>query len=161
MSVPPAAILGGLLILTSFVISPSVIKVPGTDWVEPILLWITICMPTGSRKTTVYQFLRELLQKIRKAAGCKGNHLKSWGSVTRNEIEYYLSLLSPLLPLPLQGSEPEWLLQDATFEKMGALMCENGGRLLGMYDELSAFLTKMKLYNSRGLTDSHELAMFL
>lgn len=73
MSVPPAAILGGLLILTSFVISPSVIRVPGTDWVEPILLWITISMPTGSRKTTVYQFLRGLLQKIRKAAGCKGN----------------------------------------------------------------------------------------
>lgn len=40
-------------------------------------------------------------------------------------------------------------------------MSENGGRLLGMYDELSAFLTKIKLHNSRGLTDSHELAMFL
>ena len=40
-------------------------------------------------------------------------------------------------------------------------MSENGGRLLGMYDELSAFLSKIKLYNSRGLTDSHELAMFL
>lgn len=72
MSVPPAAILGGLLILTSFVISPAVIQVPGTDWVEPVLLWITISMPTGSRKTTVYQFLSGLLQKIRKAAGCKG-----------------------------------------------------------------------------------------
>lgn len=50
---------------------------------------------------------------------------------------------------------------DATFEKMGALMAENGGRLLGMFDELSSFLTKIKLYSSRGLTDSHELAMFL
>ena len=58
-------------------------------------------------------------------------------------------------------ADPAWLLQDATFEKMGALMAENGGRLLGMYDELSAFLTKMKLYSSRGLTDTHELAMFL
>ena len=38
---------------------------------------------------------------------------------------------------------------------------ENGGRLLGMFDELSAFLTKIKLHSSRGLTDSHELAMFL
>lgn len=57
--------------------------------------------------------------------------------------------------------EPPWVLQDATFEKMGALMAENGGRLLGMFDELSTFLTKIKLYSSRGLTDSHELAMFL
>ena len=39
-------------------------------------------------------------------------------------------------------------------------MAMNGGRSLGMYDELSAFL-KIKLYNNRGLTDSHELAMFL
>ena len=53
-------------------------------------------------------------------------------------------------------------MQDATFEKMGVLLSDNGGRLLGMYDELSAFLTKIKLYSSnRGLSDSHELAMFL
>ena len=58
-------------------------------------------------------------------------------------------------------SDPEWLLQDATFEKMGANMAENGGRLLGLFDELAAFLTKIRLYNSRGLSDSHELAMFL
>lgn len=60
-----------------------------------------------------------------------------------------------------KDTDPTWLLQDATFEKMGALMAENGGRQLGMFDELSAFLIKIKLYSSRGLTDSHELAMFL
>ena len=58
-------------------------------------------------------------------------------------------------------TDPTWFLQDATFEKMGQMMSENGGRLLGMFDELSAFLTKIKLYSSRGLTESHELAMFL
>lgn len=61
----------------------------------------------------------------------------------------------------MSDTEPSWLLMDATFEKMGVLMAENGGRLLGLFDELSAFLTKIKLYSSRGLTDSHELAMFL
>lgn len=30
-----------------------------------------------------------------------------------------------------------------------------------MYDELSGFLTKIKLYTNRGLSDTHELAMFL
>ena len=55
-------------------------------------------------------------------------------------------------------TDPAWLLQDATFEKMGAIMAENKGRLLAMFDELSAFLT---LYNCRGLIDSHELAIFL
>ena len=72
MSVPPAAILGGLLILTSFVLSPAVVRVPGTTWVEPTLIWLTISMPTGSRKTTVCQFLRGLLQEIREAAQCSG-----------------------------------------------------------------------------------------
>lgn len=59
------------------------------------------------------------------------------------------------------NSEPIWLLQDATFEKMGALMAENSGRLLGMFDELTALLTKLKLCSNRGVSDSHELAMFL
>ena len=43
---------------------------------------------------------------------------------------------------------------------MGALIAERG-RQLALFDELSAFLIKIKLYSSRGLTDSHELAMFL
>lgn len=72
MSVPPSAVLSGLLILTSFVISPAVIEVPGTDWVEPALIWLAISMPTGSRKTTVYQFLRALLQDVRQKAKCTG-----------------------------------------------------------------------------------------
>ena len=52
------------------------------------------------------------------------------------------------------------MLQDATFEKMGVMMHDNNGRLLGLFDELSAFLTKIRLYNTRGITDSHELAIF-
>lgn len=63
--------------------------------------------------------------------------------------------------MSISDHDPTWLLQDATFEKMGVLMAENNGRLLAMYDELSAFLTKIKLYGNRGLSDSHELAMFL
>lgn len=40
--------------------------------------------------------------------------------------------------------------------KMGALMADNDGRLLGLYDELSAFLTGINLYNSKGLSDIHK-----
>ena len=65
ISVPPTAILGGLLILTSFFLSPSSISVPGTDWVEPSLIWLTINMPTGSRKSTVYQLLLDILKTVR------------------------------------------------------------------------------------------------
>ena len=72
MCVPRTAILGGFLILTKFLISPSIISVPGTDWIAPALIWLTISMPTGSPKTTICQFLRRILPDIRHMAGCTG-----------------------------------------------------------------------------------------
>lgn len=57
--------------------------------------------------------------------------------------------------------DPSWLLQDASWEKVGALMADNSGRLLGLYDELSSFLTRLNLFRGKGLSDSHELSMFL
>lgn len=48
---------------------------------------------------------------------------------------------------------PSWLLEEATFEKMGAMMAEKHSKLLGLYDELSTFLTQINLYKGRGLTD--------
>ena len=56
--------------------------------------------------------------------------------------------------------DPACVVDDASFEKMGALMNENSARLLGLYDKLSAFLTQINLYRGRGLSDSHELAPF-
>ena len=49
--------------------SPAVIKVCDKDWVEPVILRITICMPTGSDKSTLFKHLMELLQKIQQACG--------------------------------------------------------------------------------------------
>ena len=54
-----------------------------------------------------------------------------------------------------------WFLGDATCEKMGELMAANGNRLFGLYDELAAFLTQLNLYRGKGLSLSHELALFL
>ena len=60
-----------------------------------------------------------------------------------------------------KGDKSVWQVDDATFEKMGELMSENGGRIVGMYDELTTFLTQINLYRGRGLANSHELALFL
>ena len=40
-------------------------------------------------------------------------------------------------------------------------MNENSCRLLGVYDEMSAFLTQINLYRGHGLLESHTLALFL
>ena len=44
---------------------------------------------------------------------------------------------------------------------MGALMANNNGRLLGLYDKLSSFLTQINLYGSKGISDSHDTSTFL
>ena len=46
----PIAALAGLLVTVGFAMSHSVVEVAGTDWVEPVLLCVAICMKTGSGK---------------------------------------------------------------------------------------------------------------
>ena len=103
---------------------------PNTEWVEASLLWITICMPTGSGKTPLYGFLNNLMEK---AQSC--SHAEDNGS--------------------------SWRVDDASFEKLGAMMSDNNCKLLGLYDELSTFLTQINIYRGKGISDSHDLSTFL
>ena len=128
-ALPPVAVLGGLIVLTSYGISPTTVCIPNTEWSERVLVWLRINMPTGSNKSSLYQYLYNVVSRVRRKCEC-----------------------------PLQAA---WLLGDATCEKMGDLMAGNGGRLLGLYDELSSFLTQLNLSRGKGLTPSHELALFL
>ena len=54
-----------------------------------------------------------------------------------------------------------WMVDDASMEKMGAMMANNGSRLLGLYDELSMFLTQINVYRGKVISDSHDLSTFL
>ena len=101
-----------------------------TDWVEPVLLWVAICMPTGSGKSTLCKFLQSLVDKARSNCG-------------------------------LTDADPSWYLDDQSFEKMGSLMAENHCKLAGLYDELAMFLSQINVFRGRGLSDSHELSLFL
>lgn len=69
---PPTAVLAGLLIIVSFSMSHSVVEVEKTDWVEPVLLWISICMPTGMGKSSLCRFLRKLVRDA------QGSETASW-----------------------------------------------------------------------------------
>ena len=62
---PATAVLSGLLLLISHCLSHCVVKVPGTSWNEPLLIWLTICMPTGSGKTPLFTFLNDLIKRVR------------------------------------------------------------------------------------------------
>ena len=116
--------------LTSYMMSPAIVRVPGTEWSERALVWLSINMPTGSTKSALYKYLHTIIIHVRERCGYTPH-------------------------------DPTWLLGDATCEKMGDLMAANGGHLLGLYDELSTFLSQLNLYRGKGLTLSHELALFL
>lgn len=42
--------------------SHSEVEIAGTDWVEPVLVWIAICMPTGSGKSSLCKLLAKLVE---------------------------------------------------------------------------------------------------
>ena len=130
LNLPTSSILSGYLLLGSYLLSPSTVHVPGTEWSEPVLLWLTVCMPTGSGKSTLFRHLYGLLQRVRDLCH-------------------------------VHDDDPVWVVGDATFEKMGALMNDNSTRLLGIYDELTTFLGQLNIYRGRRLTESHELSVFL
>ena len=111
-------------------LSPAAVHVMNTDWKEPVIIWLTVCMPTGSGKSTLFRHLLDVLEKVKSEA-------------------------------KVPDDAPTWVLGDASFEKMGSLMSENSSRLLGIFDELSTFLTQINLYSGRGLADSHQLSLFL
>ena len=42
---PPTALLGGLLTLVVFALSHATVGVPTTNWVESVLMWVSVGMP--------------------------------------------------------------------------------------------------------------------
>ena len=66
---PPTALLAGLLIITSFAMSHFVVEVEGTDWVEPVLVWLSICKPTGSGKSSLCKLLKKLVKDASQQSG--------------------------------------------------------------------------------------------
>ena len=45
------------------------VEVEGTDWAEPVLLWISICMQTGMSKSSLCKFLRTLVKRASNQCG--------------------------------------------------------------------------------------------
>ena len=59
-SVPAMTVLSGLLILMFFCMSQASVCPSGTDWLELVLLWVVIVMPTGSGKC--FKCLKSMLE---------------------------------------------------------------------------------------------------
>ena len=73
---PPLAVLAGYIVIISFAMSHSEVHIEGTDLVEPVLVWLSICMPTGSGKSSLWSHLTKLIEKARKK--CKDSSTSIW-----------------------------------------------------------------------------------
>ena len=49
--------------------SHSVVEVSDSNWVETVLVWMAICMPTGMGKSSLCKFLRNLVREARNKCG--------------------------------------------------------------------------------------------
>lgn len=65
LNLPATAVFCGYLMLGSFVLALSVVKVPDTDCTEQVLVWLTVRMPTGSGKSTLFRHLFAIIQAVR------------------------------------------------------------------------------------------------
>ena len=73
---PPTAVLAGLIFIVSFSMSHSVVNVEDMDWNEPVLVWLSICMPTGCGKFSLYKYLHRLVNDTHIQCGQDGE--ESW-----------------------------------------------------------------------------------
>ena len=69
-----------LLILISYFTSHAVVTPFGTDWFEPMLVWIVIVMPTWAGKSTLFKFLRGILRTVRKRIEEMEKKKRKWKS---------------------------------------------------------------------------------
>ena len=63
--------------------------------------------------------------------------------------------------LSLIHNHGQWIIDNASFEKMGELMANNHCKLFGCYDVLSTFLAQMNVYRGKGLNENQDLSTFL
>ncbi len=72
--------------------SHSTVELEATEWVEPVLLWISTCMLTGSGKSALCKFLKSLVYKARSNCGLTDED-PSW-CLDDQSFEKVVSLLS-------------------------------------------------------------------
>ena len=86
-----------------------------SDWREPLLSWIAMHMPSGTRKSAIYSFLENDLYE--KAI-----------SIIRDTYQ-------------LNHKETDYIVRETTFEKL--LLQENDGKKLWIHDEIRHFWAQM------------------
>ena len=102
LSVPHLGVIMATVINLEFFMAYSEVMLENSDWKEPIISWIVMHMPSGTRKSAIYSFLENDLYD--KAI-----------SIIRDTYQ-------------LNSKETDFLVHETTFEKLGVLLQENEGK---------------------------------
>lgn len=164
--------LAGLLALAvcSACLARLVVVEPRPSWREPVNLFVTVLLDPGNRKSAVFSDamtpLRELeaelieaarpsvaralsdrrqnerrLQKLEKVAAEKGD----------DEAGHKAGNLAADLASQVEPALPRLIVDDATSEKLGMMLAEQGGRIASMSPEGSVFDLMAGLYSKSGI----------
>ena len=119
LSVPHMGVIMAIIVNLEFFMAYSEAMLEDSDWREPLLSWIIMHMPSGTRKSAIYSFLENTLYD--KAI-----------EIIRDAYQ-------------MKKEETEFLVHETTFEKLGLLLQENEGKKLWVHDEIRHFWAQMGL----------------
>jgi len=169
----PSALAGLLsLAVCSATIARRVEVEPRPGWVEPVNLYAAVLLDPGNRKSAVFsdclQPLREieteLIETERPAvAKAQSNRRRLEGQLKRaeklvaekgdQEAAHEADRLAEKLAVMPEVALPRLLIDDATSEKLGAMLAEQDGRLASMSPEGGVFDLMAGHYSKNGAVD--------
>lgn len=114
-----------------------------TDWETPIITWVAIVGNASAGKTPI-------LKTSLKATTAYNAKLMESHSFAMATWEQDCASVQKGQPKPDKPKAKRRMVQDATIEKVGAIMEEDGTGLTLFYDELSGFLNSIGQYKNNG-----------
>ncbi|MGD9721417.1 MAG: DUF3987 domain-containing protein [Pirellulales bacterium] len=164
--------LAGLLALAvcSSTIARRVVVEPRPGWPEPVNLYVAVLLEPGNRKSAVFsdatrplgELEAELIEAARPSvARAQSDRRQSEGRLKRleklaaekgdAEARHEAGNLAEELALQVEPVLPRLIVDDATSEKLGMMLAEQGGRIASMSPEGGVFDLMAGLYSKNGL----------
>ena len=116
---------------------------PRGNWSEPLNLYLAIALEPGESKSPVFRRVFSPLYKLQKQLG------QAW-EAERQRIEERNKQLSKGEPEEQVSPRPRLFVDDATPEKIGMILAEQGERITLASDEGTAFQHMCGLYSKNG-----------
>ena len=64
MSVPWFGLLMGSIFPVPYVLKYTSVTIESADWIEPTIIWVLMHMPSGTRKSVIYNYIQSLLTDL-------------------------------------------------------------------------------------------------